>query len=215
MTLAPLGIFGGTFNPIHYGHLNSALELKSRLNLGELRLMPSALPPHRDEPECSAAERADMVALALQGSAGLVCDDRELRRKGPSYSYDSLAEIRAEEGDRSVCMVMGVDAVSRLARWYRWKELSDLAHLVIMARPGWEMPTVGEVARWLEPRMVSATGALAEQPAGLACVLQLTPYPVSSTEVRARFAAGDLPRDLLPEAVWQYIRKHGLYGLND
>ncbi len=107
-----VGVFGGTFNPVHYGHLRSALELVERLQLEQLRLMPSAQPPHRDAPQCSAAHRAAMVELAVAGEPRLVCDARELQRAGKSYTIDSLIELRSELGaDTGLCMVLGCDAV--------------------------------------------------------------------------------------------------------
>ena len=129
-SLAPLGVFGGTFNPVHYGHLRSALELVERLQLEQLRLMPSAVPPLRELPSCAAEHRAAMVELAVAGEPRLVCDVRELRRSGKSYTIDSLTELREELGaQRSVCMIMGCDAVLDITAWYRWQDLLELAHI--------------------------------------------------------------------------------------
>ena len=120
-TLPLVGILGGTFNPVHYGHLRSALELVERLQLAQLRLMPSAEPPHRDAPQCSAFHRAAMVELAVAGEARLVCDARELKRAGKSYTIDSLIELRAELGSGTgLCLVMGCDAVLGITQWHRW-----------------------------------------------------------------------------------------------
>ena len=133
---APIGVFGGTFNPVHYGHLRSALELAERLELEHVRLMPSAEPPHRAAPRCSAEHRAAMVELAVAGEPRLLCDTRELRRPGPSYTVDSLIELREEFGSgRSLCMVLGCDALLGIDRWQRWQELLSLAHIVVIAQP--------------------------------------------------------------------------------
>ena len=137
----PIGRFGGTFNPVHYGHLRSALELVEHLGLVECRLMPSAQPPHRDAPACSAAHRAAMVELAVRGEPQLVCDYRELDRDGPSYTVDSLQEMRNEMGAaQSLALVVGCDALLGLPTWHRWQSLLDLAHIVVLARPGWTLP---------------------------------------------------------------------------
>ena len=143
-----VGVFGGTFNPVHYGHLRSALELVERLGLEQLRLMPSAQPPHRQAPACSAEHRAAMVALAVEGEPRLACDMRELQRPGESYTIDSLIELRGELGTRiGLCMVLGCDAVLGITQWRRWQELLDWAHIVVIARPGWTLPDTGDVGR--------------------------------------------------------------------
>jgi len=209
---APLAVFGGTFNPVHYGHLRSALELVEKLGLEQLRLMPSAVPPHRDEPECSAAHRAAMVELAVEGEPRLACDPRELHRPGTSYTIDSLAELRAElGGSRSLCMVLGGDAVLGITGWHRWEELLDFAHIVIIARPGWSLPGSGEVADWLDAHRVRGAAALAERPAGGILVEELRPLDISSTEIRDLLAEHRSARYLLPQTVLDYIHLNKLY----
>ncbi len=208
----PLGVFGGTFNPVHYGHLRSALELVERLDLEELRLMPSALPPHREAPECSAQDRAAMVALAVAEEPRLSCDDRELRREGPSYTFDSLAQLRAEIGaQRALCMVLGCDAVLDIESWYRWSELLDLAHIVVLARPGWALPDQGVVADWLHDNALADEAALHAQPRGGILVQELRPLDISSTEIRELLAAGRSIRYLMPQSVLDYIDARQLY----
>ena len=142
MRRAPVGILGGTFNPIHYGHLRSALELRERLGLAEVRLVPAARPPHREQPECPVEQRADMVSLAIAGEPGLLCDRRELLREGPSYTVDSLQELRMQLGtEQSLYLIVGADALSAIDSWHRWQEIPALAHIVALARPGWGQPT--------------------------------------------------------------------------
>lgn len=207
----PVGVFGGTFNPIHHGHLRSAVELVEKLELERLHLMPSANPPHRESPLCGAQDRAAMVELALRGEPRLYCDRRELQREGPSYTVDSLAELRRELGpERGLVMVLGYDAVAGLARWHRWRELLDYAHLVVIARPGWELPGEGEAAAWLRPRMAER-GALASAPSGAVLVEALRPLDISATEIRQMLAAGRSARYLLPEPVLDYIESQHLY----
>ncbi len=210
--LVPVGVFGGTFDPVHYGHLRSALELVEQLQLQQLRLMPCAVPPHRDSPACSAAHRAAMVELAVAGEPRLACDARELRREGASYTIDSLVEIRRELGEgHSLCLVMGCDAVLAIDSWHRWQELLGWAHVVVIARPGWQLPGTGPVADWLRGHRLAGPAELGRRASGGVLVEELRPLPISSTEIRAMLAAGRSPRYLLPQAVLDYIQTHDLY----
>ena len=209
--MTPVGIFGGTFNPVHYGHLRSALELAERLRLTQLRLMPCAVPPHREAPACSAQHRAAMVDLAVAGEPRLACDSRELQREGKSYTIDSLIELRDELGaDLGLYLVMGCDAVLTIDAWHRWRELLDWAHIVVIARPGWHLPQSGTVARWLASHQLPAAAAL-ERPAGGIIVEELRPLAISATEIRDLLTAGRSARYLLPEPVLDYIESHRLY----
>ena len=211
--LSPLvGVFGGTFNPVHYGHLRSALELVERLQLEQLRLMPSASPPHRDAPECSAERRAAMVELAVSGEPRLVCDAREMQRPGKSYTIDSLIELRGELGaQRGLCMVLGCDAVQDIATWHRWQELLDWAHIVIIARPGWQLPRAGELAQWLKTHQLESSELLRQRPCGGIAIEELRPLAISSTEIRDLLASGRSARYLMPQSVLDYIQTHTLY----
>jgi len=137
----PMGIFGGTFDPIHYAHLRTAFELQQALRLKEIRFLPAGNPPHRDQPLADAQLRLQMVQLATAGQAGFVVDDREVRKEGPSYSVETLAELRHEYPDRSLCLIVGMDAFLSLPKWYQWRELLQLAHLVVAHRPGWRAPS--------------------------------------------------------------------------
>ena len=211
--LSPLvGVFGGTFNPVHYGHLRSALELVERLQLEQLRLMPSASPPHRDAPECSAERRAAMVELAVSGEPRLVCDAREMQRPGKSYTIDSLIELRGELGTRQgLCMVLGCDAVQDIATWHRWQELLDWAHIVIIARPGWQLPRAGKLAQWLKAHQLESPELLRQRPCGGIVIEELRPLAISSTEIRDLLASGRSARYLMPQSVLDYIQTHTLY----
>jgi nicotinate-nucleotide adenylyltransferase len=207
-----VGVFGGTFNPVHYGHLRSALELVERLQLEQLRLMPSAQPPHRESPQCSAAHRAAMVELAVAGEPRLACDARELRRAGRSYTIDSLIELRSELGpETGLCMVLGCDAVLDITSWHRWQELLDWAHIVVIARPGWELPSAGTVAQWLSAHRLEDPRALRQQPTGGIVIEELRPLAISSTEIRDLLAAQRSARYLMPQSVLDYIQTHQLY----
>jgi nicotinate-nucleotide adenylyltransferase len=210
---APIGILGGTFNPVHYGHLRSALELRETLGLAEVRLMPAAQPPHREAPDCCASLRADLVGMAVAGEPGLSCDRRELLREGPSYTVDSLQELRAELGpDASICLIVGADALVGLDSWHRWHELIHFAHIVVLARPGWKVPEAGRVAQWLQQHLIEAASDLRESAAGRVILQRLRPLAISSTEIRELIGSGRSPRYLLPDAVWERIKSAGLYG---
>ena len=212
MTSGALGVFGGTFNPVHNGHLRSALEIREALGLEQVLLVPAAQPPLRELPDCDAEFRADLVELAVQGEPGLACDRRELSRQGPSYTYDTLAELRAEVGPgRSLCLVVGTDTLERFEQWHRWEELLSLAHLVIVARPGWNFPDNGRVADWLRRHHTEALSDLHTRACGgvhRQCLRQL---PISATEIREIIAAGRSPRFLLPERVLERIEASGVY----
>jgi nicotinate-nucleotide adenylyltransferase len=210
--LSPVAVLGGTFNPVHYGHLRSAMELVEHLQLQQLRLMPCAVPPHREAPACSARDRAAMVELAVAAEPRLACDTRELQRVGKSYTIDSLMELRGELGaQQSLCLVMGCDAVLEIESWHRWQELLDWAHIVVIARPGWQLPERGAVAAWLQDNRLPGVNALQLQPAGGIIVEELRPLAISSTEIRELLAAGQSVRYLLPEPVLEYIQTHTLY----
>lgn len=211
-SLTPVGVFGGTFNPVHYGHLRSALELCERLDLDHVRLMPCAQPPHRTAPDCSAEQRAEMVELAVRDEPRLRCDRRELAREGVSYTVLSLEELRNELGEgHSLVLVMGCDALLHIDTWFRWQALLELAHIVVIARPGWHFPTRGTVARWLEEHRSTDRTVLRHQHQGTILVEELRPLAISSTEIRDLLLAGRSPRYLLPGPVLDYIETGQLY----
>ena len=211
-----LVFYGGTFDPVHDGHLAIAREARDALGC-TIRFMPAADPPHRAPPGANAAQRAEMLALALEGEAGFDLDLRELRRDGPSYSVDTLRGLRAEYGaDAPVALLVGADSLLGLPAWHQWTALFGLAHFVVADRPGSGLdarlpPALAEAVagRWTD-----APQALREVPCGRLLRLQQPLHPGSATEVRRRIAAGDPWRDLVPAAVADYIARHRLYGLH-
>ena len=153
-----------------------------------------------------------MVKLAVEGEPRLLCDDRELRRSGPSYTVDSLVELRGELGDEcSLSLVMGCDALLAIDSWHRWEEILTWAHVVVIARPGWQLPESGTVAQWLRDYTVEKAAALYERAAGCVFIEQLRPLDISSTEIRSLFEVGKSARYLMPESVLSYIQEQGLY----
>lgn len=211
--LPSVAMLGGTFDPIHIGHLRSALELRERLGFEHIRFIPSHRPPHRAAPSASAAQRLQMLQLALDGETQLCADARELQRDGTSYTFDTLSELRAEFGaNYSLSLIMGVDAFAQLDSWHRWRELLTLAHIVVMARPNAELPSSGAVAELLQTRRAPSS-VLQQTPSGAIVVVELTPLPISATAIRALIRADHSPRYLVPDAVWFFIREHALYQL--
>lgn len=207
----PIGIFGGTFDPVHYGHLRAALEAMEMLHLQDFRLLPAGTPPHRANTFASADHRLAMLKLALSQYPELQVDDREVRREGSSFMVDTLGEIRREEGDAPILMMIGQDAANVLDQWHEWRRLFDLAHLVIMRRPESRHIYSGALFEQVQPRLVNNPARLQNSPAGLIFPLEVTQLAISSTEIRNQIQTGLSPRFLLPDPVIDYIREHGLY----
>jgi nicotinate-nucleotide adenylyltransferase len=207
-----IGILGGTFDPIHFGHLRPALDMQQALGFEELRLLPCRQPPHRDQPHAAPEQRLTMLQLATLGEAGLSIDERELHRDGPSYMVDTLLSLRAELGDDScLALLIGMDALHGLDRWQRWRELVDLCHLVVATRPGWSAPQQGAVADLVRERQVADAALLRALPAGKLMFCPVTALDISASRIRALVADGKSARYLLPDAVLEYIQMTGLY----
>ena len=206
----PLGIFGGTFDPIHYGHLRTAFELLQAVPLAEVRFVPAGNPPHRDAPRCNARNRLAMVEAAVADQPGFTVDARELVRAGPSYTVITLRELRAEDPGRPLCLIVGMDAFLGLPTWHEWRAILDLAHLVVAHRPGWSAPREGLLAELLVQRGAAAA-ELCASPAGRILVHGVTPLEISSTDLRDLIVAGRDPRYLVPDAVRALIAESGCY----
>jgi nicotinate-nucleotide adenylyltransferase len=207
-TLA-VGIFGGTFDPIHYGHLRPAQEAVQQLALAELRFVPAAQPPHRPPPQASAAQRLAMVELAIRDLPALRVDDRELRRGGLSYTVLTLESLRAELGNTPLCLLIGADQFRSFETWHRWQEIPDLAHLVVLSRPG---APPGNLPAWAHSRLCDDFSALRAAPSGRLAFLSVSPQDISATQIRAALARGESVQGLLPEVVLDYIRTNQVYG---
>ena len=207
-----IGVFGGTFDPIHFGHLRSALEMLQDLALQEVRFVPLRTAVHRIQPTATAAQRLAMVRAALVDQPGLVADDREFRRTGNSYSYDTLASLRKELGpQRPICLLIGLDAFAELPTWYRWQDIADLAHWVVMGRPGAGTVTDSELRHWMTLRLATDPAILARKPGGSILFRDVTQLDISASAIRARLAVGLSPRFLLPDGVLAIIERERLY----
>lgn len=197
----PLAIFGGTFDPVHQGHLSVAWEASELLD-AEVRLMPASVPPHRVPPMATAAQRVAMLRAALHGQLRLTLDTRELDRDGPSYTIDTLIELRAEQGERPLILLIGADAFTGLTSWHRWRELFDVAHIGVLSRPGVEAMLPDELQRMVVHRRVGDVAALHGVPAGRVIELAVTPLEISATRIRELLATGRDPRYLLPAGLF-------------
>lgn len=217
MSTGPVGIFGGTFDPIHHGHLRLAEELAESAKLAEVRFLPSGTPPHRSKPGADAQHRLEMVRLAIANNARFSVDDRETKRAGPGYTFDTLTELRQELGERRpLALLVGADAFLELATWHRWRTLFDLAHIVVAYRPGfpidsWQARMPEPLAHEYAARFMQQPLAVHLAPAGGIAAVSMTGLDISATFVRTTLKAGASARYLLPDSVLDYIASRGLY----
>ena len=209
--MKPIGIFGGTFDPVHYGHLRSAFEMLQALRFSEVRFIPCGDPPHRGVTFASAEDRFDLVRLAIEGQSGFVADDRELRRDGPSYTVDTLASLREEFPDRSLGLIVGMDAFLGLPGWHRWEEILDIAHIVIAHRPGWKAPDIGVLGDLIAEHGTHRVDDLHGALQGRIHIHAVTQLEIASTEIRDLIAAGRDPRFLVPDQVRHAILDRKIY----
>lgn len=206
MTAAPIGILGGTFDPIHHGHLRIALEVLEALELAELRFLPSATPPHRDAPSRGARQRAELVAAAIASEPRFSLDTRELDRDGPSYMVDTLASLRHDLGpDQPLCLLLGTDAFAGLPSWHDWQRLIDLAHLVVAQRPEAALDGAAFPAGWMDLHTARQIDELHQAPSGRLWRQSVTQLDISASDIRARLASGRSARYLVPDRVLDLI----------
>ncbi len=210
--MMPVGVFGGTFDPIHYGHLRTAFEMLQALRFGEVRFIPCGDPPHRGTTYADAAQRYRMVEAAIREQEGFAVDDRELRRGGPSYTIDTLFTLREEFPERPLGLILGMDAFLGLHSWHRWDELLDVAHIVVAHRPGWKAPDIGPLGDLITECGTHRVDDLHTTLSGRIHIHAVTQLEISSTEIRDLVAAGRDPRFLMPDAVRDEIDKSSCYA---
>lgn len=201
-----VGILGGTFDPVHNGHLRAALALHEMLGIAQVRLIPCARPPHRQTPVLSAEQRVTLLQKAVHGTPWLQVDTRELAMDGPSYTVNTLHSLRRELPSASLCLALGADALLDFHRWHRWREIPDLCHLVVLERPGW---SIDQRLSELDPvlREVIASGrvddiaGLASAPVGKVLMLPIPALDIAASAIRRMIAAGHSPRWLVPDII--------------
>jgi nicotinate-nucleotide adenylyltransferase len=208
----PIGLFGGAFDPIHFGHLRTGFELWQTLGLSELRFVPTGNPSHREQPIADPGLRLAMVRAAVADQEGFVVDDREVRRQGVSYSVDTLGELRAEYPQRSLCLILGMDAFLGLPNWHRWREIPELAHIIVAHRPGWKAPTSGPLGELMVDRGTGSVRDLHQARAGKIYIHAVTQLEISSTDLRNIITSGRDPRFLVPDAVRDIIIETQCYS---
>jgi nicotinate-nucleotide adenylyltransferase len=206
-------LFGGTFDPIHFGHLRPVEALAQQTGLARVLLLPNNVPPHRPQPEASAAQRVEMLRCAIQDRPLFDIDTRELMRETPSWTVATLEALRAERGpDQPLGFIIGQDSLLNLSGWHRWQDLLSLCHLLVCKRPGYPTEMASpEMQRWLESHLAVDTAQLHQQPAGFIWLADTPLVNISATEIRQRRHAGLSCEQLLPPAVIDYIDRAGLY----
>ncbi|QMU60319.1 MAG: nicotinate-nucleotide adenylyltransferase [Gammaproteobacteria bacterium] len=219
-----LGIFGGSFDPIHFGHIKSALALIERFDFEIIRFIPCQLSPHKKTVHASASHRWQMLNLVCSGSERFIADDRELKRKTPSYTIDTLQELREEYGkQQSLVLILGLDAFLSFCKWHRYKEILSLCHIVLMQRPGYSLPEssrdsspdnlqrLGCEKEYYEQNNTNDFKILTNTPSGKIYTSDIEKIDISSTMIRGMISKGQQPKYLLPGNVWNYIRRNKLY----
>lgn len=206
-----IGLYGGSFDPVHRGHLETADELLQELPFREIRFLPAARSPLKAGATANL-HRSNMLKLALQGKQALTLDGRELHRPPPSYTIDTLRELRAELGPQQpLAFIMGLDSLLELPRWKDWQQLTDHAHLVVASRPGFSADFCPELADWLKNVLTREPTLLQSRPLGGVLLLETRPWPVASRDLRVAISRGEDVARWLDPAVWDYIQEHHLY----
>ena len=209
-----VGLFGGTFDPIHIGHLNTAIRLKEKFQLKEMRLILCARPPHRSAPVCSVVDRKKMLSLAVSEKKyqDLIIDDIECKRTGLSYTLDTVSELRNQIGSEVPMYVcLGMDSFLSINTWNHWKDLVSMTHIIVAKRPGSEPPKSGEVYDFIKKYRSINLQNLSNAPSGNIFLAEMIPMSISSTAIRKAIFEKDYPYKFLPKKVIKYIKENELY----
>lgn len=206
-----IGVFGGTFDPVHFGHLRPALEVLQGLQLQEIRWIPCHQPPHREMPVADSSLRVEMLEVAIQGVDRMHVDIREIEREGPSYMVDTLESLRKEVGDTPLCLLMGMDAFCGLDRWHRWQEIMELSHLIVMQRPDSHEPEAGVLTELSSDHRCKDIEQIRSEKAGRILFFPVTQMDISASQIRETMCEGKNLRYLMPDKVIEVIEREGLY----
>jgi len=206
-----IGVFGGTFDPIHYGHLRASHEILHALKLNEIRFIPCGNPCHRDHVFTDAELRLQMVKMAIKDQKNFLIDDREVRQKELSYSIDTLISLREAYRNSSLCLIIGLDVFLNLHKWHRWMEILDFAHIIIAHRPGWSIPRSGILADLIKSKGTNDIKELHITTHGSIYIQAITQMEISSTEIRNSIAKGLDLNFLVPKSVIDIIKEFNLY----
>ena len=207
-----IALFGGTFNPVHLGHLKIAEEMADLLQVEQMRLLPCSIPPHREAPEVGAKQRLAMLRLALANQSVLMSDDLELNRAGPSYTIDTLKLVREDVGESvPLFLCLGMDVLSTIDTWQRWQELLNYCHIAVSPRPGWAQPEKGNLANWIDRHRLDNLTEVKKASHGHIYFCDLMMLELSSTAIRENIKRGESISSMTPDAVVDYIKQHQLY----
>lgn len=209
-----VGILGGTFDPIHFGHLRLALELYQAFDLEHIRVIPCYQPVHRKQPVASPEHRLAMARRAVAGEPILKVDDSEIRRKSPSYTIDTLLELRKKAPQVAFCILIGIDAFLGFPSWHRWQDILENAHLIVAHRPNYHLPHTGVVAKLIKERLIEDATIIHKKIHGYILLHPITPLEISATDIRRQITMGKNARYLLPDNVYEYVKKRGIYSVS-
>jgi nicotinate-nucleotide adenylyltransferase len=204
-----VGILGGTFDPVHNGHLRSALECLQQFDFDHVRLIPSARPPHRTQPQATPEQRMMMLHLAIKNSQQFIVDDRELKREGASYTIDTLKSLKAEFPETALYLILGTDALNLLLTWHQWQQLLDFCHIIVMQRAGAPLTLSDEMTSWYQAHLAKPEDK--SLLAGRVWPVTLTQLAISATTIRSDIALGQPPAFLTPDPVVSFIEQLKLY----
>ena len=210
-----IGIFGGTFDPVHYGHIKPALSVKHELKLTQLRFIPNKIPPHREIPWLNAEQRLSLLKSALQDIPDTIIDERELNRDGPSYMVDTLRSLKSDFPAESFCLIIGMDAFFAINTWFKWRELFDLCHLIVTTRPGFDQVSIaGQMSaadyEFLSQKMTQDVNALSPLETGKILLQSVPQLDISSTQIRTKLLNAEDISQWLPDEVLQQLKRFTL-----
>lgn len=211
-----IALYGGTFDPVHWGHLKPVTAVAEALGIEEIKLIPAHIPPHKSGTVATAKQRQAMLLEACKDSPLFEIDDRELRKHAPSYTIETLIEIKTEQPDHTLFFFIGLDSLLNLHKWHRWQELLEYSHLIVSTRPGYQLSSAPkEVLQLLDKHLVTNKNELFANTHGTIWLFEDADINISSTEIRDSLSKGIANDNLMPEAVINYIEKHKLYRSSD